>query len=275
MAGRGSWADLPEQPHRYRLIDRWGDYRAGRADGRKPIPEVISEHPDAPAEAGDDSPAADDLDQVRPAIDAAPTKVPVPPYLHGLRHARNEILQIVAKAWRKDTGVAFHEKVREAESRYQDLAIKKDLAQSRLDKVSGDLTDEELNHRRTAERDERKWLAEMVRDRRKRESDLARAKEEDALHEAAAELRVAEVELKYARLTLGEQLKAARATGWQVVHHYARREAAYLRALARKHPNGPELVKLLELTGPDMPEWLLADDADGKDDAEREEGGGS
>jgi len=66
--------------------------------------------------------------------------------------------------------------------------------------------------------------------------------------------------------------------GWQFVHHYARREATYLRALARKHPNGPELVKLLKLTGPGMPGWLLqtddAGDANRQCGRRRRQGGG-
>jgi hypothetical protein len=256
VAARGSWADLPEQPRRYRLGDRLRDSRAGRADARKRIPEVTSGRPAITPTAGHNSTPTSDAEPGQVKI-AAVTTPPVTPHLHALRNARNLHLSLIQEAWDQDEGVPFREKLREAEIAYEGQAIAKDLATSRLDKVSDELTDEELNHRRAAERDEEKWPAALVRERRKREHSRARNEAEDLLLSAAADLSVAEVARKHARMALNGRFRAVQAAGWQVVHHYARREATYLRALARKHRNGPELVKLLELSGPDLPEWLL------------------
>jgi hypothetical protein len=134
-----------------------------------------------------------------------------------------------------------------------------------MDKVADELTDEELNHRRAAEQDEQEWPTERVRERRKHERDRARYEAEEVLVRMTAELSVADVALRHARMAFNERLRAAQASGWQVVHHYARREASYLRALVRKHRSGPELVKLLELSGPDLPEWLLRTVSDEED----------
>jgi len=253
VAVRRSWTARPERPRRYKLADRWKDYRAGRADGRKGIPEVISGRLAVTPDAGNDDDPLPDPDQVTPTAVSTP---PVTPHLHAIKHGRNHELAVLQEAWYGRTRVALREKISAAETAYVGAAIKKGLAKSRLDKVSDDLTDEELRHRRLAEKDEEKWPEARVRDRRRNERDQARQDAgEDAL-KTSAELNAADVSFKHAQMTHDDQLMAAKAAGWQVVHHYGRREATYLRALARKHKHGPELVKLLRLAGPDLPGWL-------------------
>jgi len=105
-----------------------------------------------------------------------------------------------------------------------------------------------MTRRRLAEAD---LPEEVVRRRRERERAEARALAEEAHRKVDADLRVAEVALDHARSVFTGRLAAAQAVGWQIVHHVARREAAYVGALARKHK------RVLELTGPELPSWLL------------------
>jgi hypothetical protein len=77
---------------------------------------------------------------------------------------------------------------------------------------------------------------------------------------------MAKADLDHASRALASRRKQAQAIGWQIFHHYARRESVYLGVLARRHERGPEIVRLLRLTGPELPEWLLpTDDERGND----------
>jgi|SRR6516165_4421159 hypothetical protein len=244
MADRGGWVAPPEQPRRYRLRDRWSDYRRGRADARKSIPLVPSDQiqpNQAASENGDTGPQETVLEQL------------VTPYMDGLRNTRSELL---FKVWERHQNECerLRAELRAAKTRSEPLAAAKKVAAARLDEVSKPLTDEEMTRRRLAEAD---LPEEVVRRRRERERAEARALAEEAHRKVDADLRVAEVALDHARSVFTGRLAAAQAVGWQIVHHVARREAAYVGALARKHKRGPELVRLLELTGPELPSWLL------------------
>jgi hypothetical protein len=262
VAARRSWTGRPERPRRYKLGDRWKDFRAGRTDGKKRIPEVISGQLAVAPDAGNEEPQGPDPDQATP--DAVST-LPVTPHLHALKHHRNQELARLREVWYRQTRGLLLEKIGAAETAYVSAALKKGVAKSNLEKVSDEPTDEELRHRRVAEQDEEKWPEARVRDRRRNERDQARQDAEDDLLKASAELNAADVSHKHAQLALDDQLRAVRAEGWQVVHHYGKREASYLRALARKHEQGPELVKLLKLAGPGMPDWLLQTTRDAKE----------
>jgi hypothetical protein len=282
VADHGSWTALPEHPLRYRLHDRWSDYRCGRADARKGIPGVISERPEVvpPPPAEFDALAAPvpepdlaerdlaERDLAEPDLEEAATDtarkdatnaaaVPLTPYLYGLRNTRNQVIAGSLQAWYEDTHARLQERLLAAQTRRESCATTMQLAAARLAKVSDPLTDAELNRRGAAERDVQKWPPEMLRERRERDRRLVRFTAEEALRKVTVESRTAELAVENAHLAINDRLRVAQASGWQIIHHYARREATYLRSLARRHKNGPELVRLLELAGPDLPQWLL------------------
>jgi hypothetical protein len=103
----------------------------------------------------------------------------------------------------------------------------------------------------------------MVRERRKRDRRLSRLEAEDKLRKVIAELRVADLAVENAHMTLEEHFRIARAAGWATAHYYGRREAVYLRSLARAHENSAAVVKMLELAGPQLPDWLLRTEKEG------------
>jgi hypothetical protein len=135
-----------------------------------------------------------------------------------------------------------------------------DLAKSRFDKVVGDLSEEELNRRGPAVRDEAKWPPEMLRERRRRQRRIARAEAEESLRQATKKQQVAALEVEHAQKAYDDCLHTAQSLGWQVVHYYRRREAAYLRSLTRVHKSGAALVNQLRLGDRDLPAWLLRTD---------------
>ena len=250
MVGRGGWTAAPVPPRHYRLRDRWLDYRNGRADARARIPEVVPERAATPnATVG------------LPAEGSTPAPF-MTPYLDGLRNARNQDLAVELRRY-ETTRVGLREQLFQAEIRRAPLAYAMEYAATRLDEVSVPLTDQELNRRGPAEQDERKWPAEMLRERRERAHRLSRLEAEDELRKVTAELRVADLAVEHAHIALEEHLKIAQAAAWAIAHCYGRREAVYLRSLARAHENGPAVVKMLELVGTQLPEWLLRTEKEG------------
>jgi len=196
-----------------------------------------------------------------PLPEDAVTTPPVTPYLDGLRSACS--LELAGELGRREAARAqLGKDLSQAEARREPLAIAMELATTRLDVVSGALTDQELNRRGRAEQDERRWPAEMLQERRKRAHRLALLRAEEALRQATIELRAAELAVEHAQMAFDDRFRVAQAVGWQMVHHYGRREATYLRSLARAHQSGPALVEMLELAGPHLPEWLLQADGE-------------
>jgi len=132
MADRGGWVAPPEQPRRYRLRDRWSDYRRGRADARKSIPLVPSDQiqpNQAASENGDTGPQETVLEQL------------VTPYMDGLRNTRSELL---FKVWERHQNECerLRAELRAAKTRSEPLAAAKKVAAARLDEVSKPLTDD-------------------------------------------------------------------------------------------------------------------------------------
>jgi hypothetical protein len=282
MAEGGAWTASPEKSRRYWIHDRWSDYRAGRADGRAGIPRVSPELT-ARLVAHSTPPRSDETlphgvplsvpsttlpaavmapDALSPGNATAPESgnarlgLPLTPYLDGLRNARNEELARVRYHYELNRAQLGQELFL-AKTRREPSAIAMGLASSRLEDLSHPLTPAELSRRGPAEQDERQWPAEMLAERRRRAWQLLLHQAQQDLRTATAELSVAELAVEQADQALADRLRVAQAAGWQIVHHYGRREARYLRSLARSHEMGPELVKLLDLAGPDLPEWLL------------------
>lgn len=251
MVDRGVWAAAPEPPRRYRLRDRWLDSRNGRADGRAGIPEV---EPERAAATADDTVGL-------PVEGATPASLTTP-YLDGLRNARNQDLAVELRQY-EAAHVRFREQLFQAEVSRAPLAHAMEYAATRLDEVSASLTDQELNRRGRAEQDEQKWPTEMLRERRDRTRRLSRLEAEDKLRKVIAELRVADLAVENAHIALEEHFRIAQAAAWAIAHYYGRREAVYVRSLARVHENGPTVVKMLELTGGQLPEWLLRTEKEG------------
>ncbi len=251
MVDGGVWTAAPEPPCRYRLRDRWLDSRNGRADARARIPEVGSERAAA-------MPAATvDL----PVEGTAPPPF-MTPYLDGLRNARNQDLEVELRRY-ETTRVRLREQLFQAEVRRASLAYAMEYAATRLNEVSAPLTDQELNRRGLAEQDEQRWPLEMLKERRERARRLSRLQARDELREVTTQLRVADLAVEHAHIALEEHLRIAQAVAWAIAHYYGRREAVYLRSLARAHENGPAVVKMLELVGTQLPEWLLRTEKEG------------
>ncbi len=101
----------------------------------------------------------------------------------------------------------------------------------------------------------------LVRDRRQREHEAARARlvtDEQHAVERVRALRVEEA--RVAQLIASrEQILDCRVR--QLHQHTLRRCATYMRLLVRKHPDGPAVIPLLDLGFPTLPEWLAAPQA--------------
>jgi hypothetical protein len=203
--------------------------------------------PDPPAEPAD---PADGLS----ALQLAGTSVP--PHLEGLRRACNQELAEVL-AVHKANLLRLHGALSAAKKNCVPAAIDMELTRSRLAEVAGELVGEELDRRGPAERNEDKWPPEMLRERRRRQRRIARAEAEEASREATKKHQVAALEVEHAQKAYDECLNPAQSMGWQIVHYYRRREAAYLRSLTRVHKSGPALVDQLHLGDRDLPSWLL------------------
>ena len=297
------WTALPEPALRYRFHDRWSDVRAGHADAKAGIPAVTVTgdlassvpnpglsffgHPDAtqpfpeqqdvePADAApatvpltDPEPRAADFERIVPSSEP-PASPPAAfrslttPYLVHLRNVRNLYLAAALEQYRATRG-EFRKQLSAAQHRRENAAAILELATARHAELDRELTPDELDRRGLAELDEQKWPNHRVHERRKRTHQLARHQAAEHLREATVELRTAELAVEHAQAALHDRFKLVQAVGWQIVHHFGRREATYLRTLARVHKHGPALVELLELVGPDLPDWLL------KTDAEKEE----
>jgi hypothetical protein len=276
MADRDEWTAPSAVPRPYRLRDRWSDCRWARADGRKNIPLIRQPESSKTAENAPTQPltviesAANSLDggnspaiALRPVPDgydpANETIALVTPYMDALRHACNGAVAAVYGRL-QDSHVQLHDQLRQAEIRRKAFLIDKEVAQERFAELEKPLGEEQATRARLGEKD---WPADMVRIRRVREWSEARLAAQEKLRQLSADLHAAEADVENARQAFPNQLKKAQAVGWQIFHHYARRESTYLGVLARKHKRGQELVRLLRLTGPDLPGWLL--DMDGKE----------
>ncbi len=283
MVDRTDWTVPPAVPRSYRLGDRWSDYRWARADARKGIP-LVARRPE-PATIVDnglypapvaDSPPIRESDAAAAVGEHLPVGVQYPPpgayepadeamalvtpYMDGLRHTCNEAIAVVYEHFESSCD-QLRESLSRAEIRRETLSVHRATAQARFDELADPLNNEQATRARRGESD---WPPEMVRVRREREWREARSAAEEELRGLSADLRAAEVDLDHARRAYQSQLRRSQALGWQIFHHYARREAIYIGVLARKHKRGPELVRLLRLTGPDLPEWLLT--IDGKEE---------
>jgi hypothetical protein len=251
VVDRGAWTAAPEPPRHYRLRDRWLDSRNGRADARAGIPEVEPER----------TAATPDATVGLPAEGATPSPLTTP-YLGGLRNARNQDLAVELRRY-EAAHVRLREQLFQAEVSRAPLAHAMEYVVTRLDEVSAPLTDKELNRRGRAEQDQQKWPTEMLRERRERACRLSRLEAEDKLRKVIAELRVADLAVENAHIALEEHFRIAQAAAWATAHYYGRREAVYLRSLARAHENGPTVVKMLEFTGAQLPDWLLSTEKEG------------
>jgi hypothetical protein len=251
VVDRGAWTAAPEPLRDYRLRDRWLDSRNGRADARARIPEIGQQRVvDTP-----------DATMGLPVEGATPAPLTTP-YLAGLRNARNQDLAVELRRY-EATHVRLREQLFQAEACRVPLAYAMEYAATRLDEVSAPFTDQELNRRGRAEQDEQKWPTEMLRERRERARRLSRLDAADELRKVTAELRVADLAVENAHIAVEEHFRIAQAAAWALAHYYGRREAVYLRSLARVHKNGPTVVKMLELTGAQLPEWLLRTEKEG------------
>jgi hypothetical protein len=222
------------------------------ADAPEPV-AAQTEQPAAPPE-----PKAADV----PLLADIPAPAPyITPYLDELRNVCNQ--EIAAERERYlAVRSQLSQRLFEAEVRRAPLAYAMEFAATRLTEASTPLTDRKLNRRGPAERDEEKWPPEMLRERRERAWRLHQIQTEEVLRQVTAELRVADLAVEHVHLALEEHFKITQAAAMQIVHYYRRREAVYLRSLSRAHEDPPGVVQMLQLTGPQLPEWLLRTEAE-------------
>lgn len=258
---------MPSNARQYRVRDRWRDARGGRTDGRGHIPPVTQERAQTAGyltESAEDEAPEDSVGETQPAPRDAQKAVAVTPYLDGLRSARD--MELASEFGQHQAArLKLHKDLTDARARRDPFATDMEYAATQLAKVSADLTEEELNRRGPAERDESKWPASMLHERRNRMRRAVRLEAEEELRQATIKLRVAALAVEHAQLAYDDHLRVTQAEGWQIVHHYGRREATYLRSLARRHKSGPALVELLRLSDRELPDWLLRAEDDKED----------
>jgi hypothetical protein len=212
---------LSQVTRRYRIRERWSDSRNGRLDGWRGIPKF----PVAPsAESGQPETRAYES-SARPR-----TRISRPPYLDGLRCACEQELAQEFGVHEANLMRLYQELVA-ARKNLEPLATDVELAESRFDKVADELTEDELSRRGRAEQDESKWPLDRLKERRRRERRIARFEAEEILSQATRKAQVAALDVEHAQKAYDECLKATQSRGWEIAHHYRRREAFYLRAL--------------------------------------------
>jgi hypothetical protein len=221
---REAWTAQPERPLKYRWRDRVRDRRAGRADGRGGIPD---------AERG--------------SLNT--------PYLSSLRNRCGELLAHEMSRHRAAVR-EIRQQLVDAEDRRDRLSLQLQQLNQQLKEASLPLSEEQLNRRGPAERDPQKWPDDLVRDRQERRHRVTRGLLEHWQRSVAGDLEHAAKVADELRLTIDDELLVLRSRGWRIVHFHRRREATYLRALGRAHPEGPAVVALLDPDDPQLPDWL-------------------
>lgn len=225
----GTWDPRPRKPIFYgpvaRLADRW----AGRTDGKAGIPPVPEELPEPPAPALGATPYLDV--RVQHFHDRAERE-----HRHGI-HALEASYIHLAELDRRITHA-------------RKLA---DELGKRLDEMPEQAPPDILKARNAVEQH---VPDELIRTRRQREYTAGRNKLVAEERQARAALR--DLEAERDRLAEATNLRHRIITSRvrQLHRHTLRRIGTYRRRLQRKHPGGPAVLPLLDLTMPDLPGWV-------------------
>lgn len=225
---RTFWEVKPHKPIRYGWLARVSDWRVGRADGRKGIPQLPSVPPE---------------ELSGPLI--TPYLEPLYQSYQGSAEAENmTALRDVADPLVRRR--ILQRDIAEREDRSRSL-------QKQLDAIPEIPDDSVLGLRNATEQHADPLL---VRARRLREYTAARAKVQAVKdrHDEDTSARLAEY--AQANETIAIRGRALAIMVARMRAHAMRRRGHYLRHLVRQHPDGPALIPYFGLSSPELPSWL-------------------
>jgi len=229
---------------RYRLRDRYLDARAGRKDGRSGISSTAEvEHP-IPRSANQGTGRSDQQD-TSPSHRTAS-------YLEALRNTRDDALSLEEIRYHTNVN-RIREDLRIAEAEQLRLTIIKEGLTVQLADLSESLSKNEPN---TSGEVNQEGVRNLLERRRQRARQLHRYQIEESLQQVAAALRIADLEVATARRALDELFAITQVRAIRIVTYYARREATYVRALARNRKGSIAPPSMLDLTSQALPPWL-------------------
>jgi hypothetical protein len=249
-ADRNGAAGPPIGPLFYSASDQREDYKRGRKDARRHLPLVPRHHTRGIAPGQQLArPPGNNAEPGRAA-----SAISLTPFLSELFNRRNQHLAALYKLYLKERSQLI-EALREADGQRQKLLVRQTAAQNEVEKLSQPLTDAEATAYTYGEK-KAKHPEELVRRRRTREREdkfrTARSELED-ISERLTDMASAAGKAQGA---LANKLQETQAAGMEVVAYYEQRKARYLSGLTHTHRRNVELLELLKLTDPGLPDWV-------------------
>lgn len=147
------------------------------------------------------------------------------------------------------------EGLREADGQRQKLLVQQAAAQDKVERLAQPLTDDEATAFTFGEK-KAKHPEELVRRRRTREREAQLQAAQRRLEDANEKLADMTVAAGKAQGALASKLQETQAAGMEVVAFYEQRKASYLNGLTHAHRRNVELLELLGLTDPGLPDWV-------------------
>jgi hypothetical protein len=249
MADRNGAAGPPVRSPHYSDREKKQDYKRGRKDARRHLPLVPRQHARRAIDAHLAVPGADAGEKGQAA-----TPVSLTPFLYELFHRRNQDLAELYELYLNERGRLL-ETLREADGQRQKLLIQQAAAQDQVEKLAQPLTEEEATAFTYGER-KAGHPEELVRRRRTRareEKFHAAQRELSGINDRLTDMTTAAGKAQGA---LSTRLQATQAAGMKVLAHYEQRRASYLNGLTHAHRRNVELLELLKLTDPGVPDWV-------------------
>ncbi len=234
----------------YSARDRREDYKCGRKDARRHLPLVPRHHKRGIAPG--QQLALPPGNNVEPGQAAA--AISLTPFLNELFNRRNQHLAALYKLYLNERGQLL-EALREADTQRQKLLVRQTAAQDEVEKLSQPLTDTEATAYTFGEK-KAKHPEELVRRRRTREREEKFRTARSELEDISERLTDMASAAGKAQSALASKLQATQASGMEVVAYYEQRKARYFSGLTHTHRRNVELLELLKLTDPGLPEWV-------------------
>jgi hypothetical protein len=249
-ADRNGAAGPPMGPLFYSARDQREDYKRGRKDARRHLPLVPRHHTRgiAPGQHLTLPPG----NNVEPGPAAA--AISLTPFLNELFNRRNQYLATLYKLYLKERSQLI-EALREADGHRQMLLVRQTTAQGEVEKLGQPLTPVEETAFTYGEH-KAKHPVELVKRRRTREREEKFRTARGELEQISEELTRMAVAAGKAQGALAGKLQETQAAGMEVVAYYEQRRARYLSGLTHTHRRNVELLELLKLTDPGLPDWV-------------------
>jgi hypothetical protein len=189
-----------------------------------------------------------------PQTSHAATAISLTPFLNELFNRRNEHLATLYELYLKERSqllAALHE----ADGHRQKLLVRQAAAQVEVEKLGQPLTDDEATAFTYGEQ-KAKHPVELVKRRRAREREEKFRAARSELEQVSEQLTDMAVAAGRAQGALASKLQEAQAGSMAVVAHFEQRKAVYLSGLTHTHRRNVELLELLKLTDPGLPDWV-------------------